>query len=112
MRFGYCHVVNNDYPSGWGMYAIGGSEDPTFLSEGNRFVASDSKEVRLTFKLHNLAGSVHIAVLVLLLLVVVSTLLWYHFNTGGREWMLEVIPLIRPCEDVSSCGKFLGSVIV
>lgn len=45
MRFGYCHVVNNDYPSGWGMYAIGGSEDPTFLSEGNRFVASDTKEV-------------------------------------------------------------------
>ncbi|KAG0592696.1 hypothetical protein M758_1G265900 [Ceratodon purpureus] len=45
MRFGYCHVVNNDYPSGWGMYAIGGSEDPTFLSEGNRFVASDAKEV-------------------------------------------------------------------
>lgn len=45
MRFGYCHVVNNDYPSGWGMYAIGGSEDPTFLSEGNRFVASSSKEV-------------------------------------------------------------------
>ncbi|XP_024369921.1 probable pectate lyase 5 [Physcomitrium patens] len=45
MRFGYCHVVNNDYPSGWGMYAIGGSEDPTFLSEGNRFVASKNKEV-------------------------------------------------------------------
>lgn len=45
MRFGYCHVVNNDYPSGWETYAIGGSEDPTFLSEGNRFVASSSKEV-------------------------------------------------------------------
>lgn len=45
MRFGYCHVVNNNYPSGWGMYAIGGSEDPTFLSEGNRFVASGTKEV-------------------------------------------------------------------
>jgi len=47
MRFGYCHVVNNNYPSGWGMYAIGGSEDPTFLSEGNRFVASGTKEVRI-----------------------------------------------------------------
>ena len=48
MRFGYCHVVNNDYASGWGMYAIGGSEDPTFLSQGNRFLATKSKEVRIS----------------------------------------------------------------
>lgn len=48
MRFGYCHVVNNDYASGWGMYAIGGSEDPTFLSQGNRFLATHSKEVSIS----------------------------------------------------------------
>jgi pectate lyase len=45
-RFGYFHVVNNDY-DGWGLYAIGGSAGPTILSQGNRFRASGSvKEVR------------------------------------------------------------------
>lgn len=42
------------------MYAIGGSQNPTILSEGNRFTAPDddnSKEVRqdklnLAYKLH------------------------------------------------------------
>lgn len=29
--------MNNDYTSGWEIYAIGGSEDPTILSEGNHF---------------------------------------------------------------------------
>lgn len=46
-RFGYFHVFNNDYVE-WEMYAIGGSENPTILSEGNRFMAPDdnnSKEV-------------------------------------------------------------------
>ncbi|XP_024397499.1 probable pectate lyase 5 isoform X2 [Physcomitrium patens] len=46
-RFGYFHVFNNDYLD-WKMYAIGGSQNPTILSEGNRFKASDnnnSKEV-------------------------------------------------------------------
>lgn len=46
-RHGYFHVVNNQY-SEWGMYAIGGSANPTINSEGNRFVAPDngySKEV-------------------------------------------------------------------
>lgn len=36
-RFGFCHVVNNHYPNGWGIYAVGGSEAPTFLIEGNLF---------------------------------------------------------------------------
>lgn len=46
-RFGYFHVFNNDYVE-WKMYAIGGSQNPTILSEGNRFMApdaSDAKEV-------------------------------------------------------------------
>ncbi|XP_031097460.1 probable pectate lyase P59 [Ipomoea triloba] len=37
-RYGYFHVVNNDYTH-WNMYAIGGSADPTIISEGNRFIA-------------------------------------------------------------------------
>ncbi|KAJ8452358.1 hypothetical protein Cgig2_006163 [Carnegiea gigantea] len=37
-RFGFIHVVNNDYTH-WEMYAIGGSKHPTIISEGNRFIA-------------------------------------------------------------------------
>ncbi|GLJ05027.1 hypothetical protein SUGI_0009720 [Cryptomeria japonica] len=40
-RFGYFHVANNDYHA-WESYAIGGSANPTFRSEGNRFIASDN----------------------------------------------------------------------
>ena len=38
VRFGYAHVVNNDYEP-WGIYAIGGSMHPAIRSEGNRFLA-------------------------------------------------------------------------
>ncbi|XVE56994.1 hypothetical protein DITRI_Ditri04bG0055800 [Diplodiscus trichospermus] len=47
VRWGYVHVVNNDYTH-WLMYAIGGSKQPTILSQGNRFIAPPniaSKEV-------------------------------------------------------------------
>lgn len=37
-RWGYIHVVNNDYTH-WNMYAIGGSQHPTIISQGNRYVA-------------------------------------------------------------------------
>jgi pectate lyase len=46
-RFGFFHVVNNDYTH-WIMYAIGGNMNPTIISQGNRFLAphtSSSKEV-------------------------------------------------------------------
>ncbi|CAH1414256.1 unnamed protein product [Lactuca virosa] len=46
-RYGFFQVVNNDYNK-WQMYAIGGSSDPTILSQGNRFLAPDvakSKQV-------------------------------------------------------------------
>ncbi|KAI3698937.1 hypothetical protein L2E82_42868 [Cichorium intybus] len=46
-RYGFFQVVNNDYEK-WIMYAIGGSNDPTILSQGNRFLAPDvakSKQV-------------------------------------------------------------------
>lgn len=46
-RHGYFHLVNNDYTE-WQMYAIGGSADPTIISQGNRYTApndASSKEV-------------------------------------------------------------------
>ncbi|CAL9059252.1 unnamed protein product [Musa banksii] len=36
-RWGFFHVVNNDYTH-WMMYAVGGSQHPTIISQGNRFV--------------------------------------------------------------------------
>ncbi|KAB2032925.1 hypothetical protein ES319_D05G412500v1 [Gossypium barbadense] len=39
-RWGYFHVVNNDYTH-WKLYAIGGSTHPTIISQGNRFIAPD-----------------------------------------------------------------------
>ncbi|MQM01532.1 hypothetical protein Taro_034294 [Colocasia esculenta] len=36
VRLGYAHVVNNRYEH-WEMYAIGGSANPTILSQGNYF---------------------------------------------------------------------------
>ncbi|KAM0058806.1 putative pectate lyase [Helianthus debilis subsp. tardiflorus] len=44
-RFGFFQVVNNDYNK-WKMYAIGGSANPTILSQGNRFVASDNPNTK------------------------------------------------------------------
>ncbi|KAJ0678413.1 putative pectate lyase [Helianthus annuus] len=40
-RWGFFHVVNNDYNK-WEMYAIGGSMNPTIISQGNRFRAPDN----------------------------------------------------------------------
>ncbi|KAE9607937.1 hypothetical protein Lal_00039986 [Lupinus albus] len=40
-RFGFIHVVNNDYTH-WEMYAIGGSQNPTIISEGNRFIGPNN----------------------------------------------------------------------
>ncbi|VFQ93105.1 unnamed protein product [Cuscuta campestris] len=40
-RWGFFHVVNNDYAQ-WEMYAIGGSSSPTIVSQGNRFKASNN----------------------------------------------------------------------
>lgn len=37
-RFGFFHVVNNDYTH-WEMYAIGGSNNATIISQGNRYIA-------------------------------------------------------------------------
>lgn len=41
VRFGFAHVVNNDY-NRWQMYAIGGSANPTIISQGNRFKAPEN----------------------------------------------------------------------
>ncbi|KAK8299722.1 hypothetical protein V6Z12_D05G340900 [Gossypium hirsutum] len=37
-RFGFIHVVNNDY-NHWFLYAIGGTSNPTIISQGNRYSA-------------------------------------------------------------------------
>lgn len=39
-RWGFFHVVNNDYTH-WKLYAIGGSQHPTIISQGNKFIAPD-----------------------------------------------------------------------
>ncbi|KAJ9566701.1 hypothetical protein OSB04_002667 [Centaurea solstitialis] len=39
VRLGYAHVANNKYDE-WKMYALGGSANPTILSEGNYYMAS------------------------------------------------------------------------
>ncbi|RHN68406.1 putative pectate lyase [Medicago truncatula] len=44
-RFGYFHVVNNDYTH-WQQYAIGGSSSRTIFSQGNRFLAPDDDDHR------------------------------------------------------------------
>nr|KJB60995.1 hypothetical protein B456_009G334500 [Gossypium raimondii] len=36
--FGFIHVVNNDY-NHWFLYAIGGTSNPTIISQGNRYLA-------------------------------------------------------------------------
>lgn len=51
-RFGYFHVLNNDYTE-WGMYAIGGSAKPTILSQGNRFLASANPSTKEVTKRQN-----------------------------------------------------------
>lgn len=35
---GFFHVVNNDYTH-WLVYAVGGSQNPTIIGQGNRFMA-------------------------------------------------------------------------
>ncbi|KAL6181582.1 hypothetical protein ACLB2K_048235 [Fragaria x ananassa] len=44
-RFGFFHVVNNDYTQ-WIMYAIGGSSHPTILSQGNRYIAPENEAAK------------------------------------------------------------------
>ncbi|CAO2823954.1 unnamed protein product [Amaranthus hypochondriacus] len=44
-RFGYFHVVNNDYTS-WGEYAVGGSSKPTINSQGNRYIAPSNPNAK------------------------------------------------------------------
>ncbi|GAB4839956.1 hypothetical protein Ancab_020666 [Ancistrocladus abbreviatus] len=44
-RFGFFHVVNNDYTH-WLLYAIGGSMNPTIISQGNRFIAPPDERAK------------------------------------------------------------------
>ncbi|KAH7859799.1 hypothetical protein Vadar_005600 [Vaccinium darrowii] len=55
-RLGYFHIVNNVY-TGWEMYAIGGSANPTINSEGNVFIASDDNTTKEVTKRESPPGS-------------------------------------------------------
>ncbi|KAL4190908.1 hypothetical protein AMTRI_Chr07g26960 [Amborella trichopoda] len=44
-RFGYIHIVNNDFTQ-WEMYAIGGSANPTINSQGNRYIAPSNPNAK------------------------------------------------------------------
>ncbi|WVZ20079.1 hypothetical protein V8G54_007401 [Vigna mungo] len=44
-RWGFFHIVNNDYTH-WLMYAVGGSQQPTIISQGNRFVAPEDRNAK------------------------------------------------------------------
>ncbi|CAK8536806.1 unnamed protein product [Lathyrus sativus] len=44
-RYGFIHVLNNDYTH-WEMYAIGGTQHPTIISEGNRFIAPNNPNAK------------------------------------------------------------------
>lgn len=48
-RWGFFHVINNYY-SNWKMYAIGGSANPTIISQGNRYKASDNMHTKQVTK--------------------------------------------------------------
>ncbi|KAK1258820.1 putative pectate lyase 2 [Acorus gramineus] len=41
VRMGYAHVANNRYDE-WEMYAVGGSSNPTILSQGNYYAAPNN----------------------------------------------------------------------
>ncbi|KAI7738054.1 hypothetical protein M8C21_015212 [Ambrosia artemisiifolia] len=49
IRFGFVQVVNNDYNK-WILYALGGSANPTILSQGNRFVAPDNPDKKVVLR--------------------------------------------------------------
>ncbi|ERN09134.1 hypothetical protein AMTR_s00014p00175040 [Amborella trichopoda] len=49
VRLGYVHVANNMYET-WEMYAIGGSANPTILSEGNYFIAPNNVDLKQVTK--------------------------------------------------------------
>lgn len=44
-RFGFFHVVNNDYTH-WEKYAIGGTANPTIISQGNRYIAPNDRNLK------------------------------------------------------------------
>lgn len=48
IRFGYAHVVNNLY-LGWGIYALGGSMNPSIKSQANLFIAPQGGQKEITW---------------------------------------------------------------
>nr|KJB60996.1 hypothetical protein B456_009G334600 [Gossypium raimondii] len=48
-RFGFIHVVNNDY-NHWFLYAIGETSNPTIISQGNRYSAPGFGAKEVTYR--------------------------------------------------------------
>jgi pectate lyase len=74
-RFGYVHVLNNDY-DGWAQYAVGGSAAPTILSQGNRFRASSSSAKEVKFLVYL---SIHMSIDIV------------HGSSGGISTLHRII---------------------
>ncbi|CDP04431.1 unnamed protein product [Coffea canephora] len=55
VRVGYAHVANNFYEP-WLFYAIGGSSNPTILSEGNYFIAPNRTDTKQVTRRDNAGG--------------------------------------------------------
>ncbi|KAL8160957.1 hypothetical protein V2J09_012446 [Rumex salicifolius] len=55
-RYGFFHVVNNDYTY-WEMYAIGGTSHPTIISQGNRYTAPNNFQIKQVTQRNNWVGS-------------------------------------------------------
>lgn len=55
-RSGFFHILNNYY-SRWEMYAIGGSANPTIISQGNQFKASNNRNTKQVTKRERSAES-------------------------------------------------------
>lgn len=81
-RHGYFHVVNNDYTH-WEMYAIGGSASPTIYSQGNRFLAPNTrfnKEVYTVVNVDMLIDLFFHIYLILLLIEIIENVTLYIYK--------------------------------
>ncbi|XP_027336746.1 probable pectate lyase P59 [Abrus precatorius] len=108
-RWGFFHIVNNDYTH-WLMYAIGGSQQPTIISQGNRFVAPQNPAAKEVTKRDRAPESVW------------KTWNWrsegdlmmngaFFIQSGKKVANLPKIGIqAKPAKFVSSLTRFAGSL--
>ncbi|KAL9429142.1 hypothetical protein AB3S75_031032 [Citrus x aurantiifolia] len=113
VRFGFAHVVNNDYNQ-WKMYAIGGLKSPTILSQGNRFYASDNQNAKEVTKRMNCSPEEG------------KSWIWRsegdvflngaYFNSSGDpkkqiEYQMDDVIKPKPGTEVERITKFAGALV-